>query len=150
MKSLVILSLLALAAPITCDVFFNLVDPGYLYSNPICPKFSVEDFKKCLAKFDDIQFELLQTRAKCCSLTRLKKCALDAIRCGDTTEQVLNEMIEWIIENFKDHSKCQDHHGNFVIVYCLPGNQISSILYYQGLCEDIGKLMKLHLIFTSS
>ena len=128
MKSLLILSLLALALAITYGKLDTLETKNNEVSNSICSGPNPVNLKKCLDEFkaeisssDLKQLEFMQTRAKCCSLTRLKKCALDAIRCGDTTEQVLNE-IEWTIENFKDHSKCQDHHGNFVIVYCLPGN----------------------------
>ena len=123
MKSLVILSLLALAAPITCDIFFTLVDPGNLYSNPICPKFSVEDFKKCLAEFDDIQFELMQTRAKCCTLAHLKKCAVDAIsdHCGDKNEEMLDMVMKGAIKKIPHHRQCQVYDGNVATILCLPG-----------------------------
>ena len=131
MKSLPILSLLAItcwAAPIACGMLDAL---DSMVSNPICAVFGAGDFKKCMDKFeaelsssDDKPLEVLQTRAICCSLTHLRKCVVDVIsdHCGDKSGEVLDMVMRGAIEKIQDHSQCHDYDGNVASIICLPGN----------------------------
>ena len=128
MKSLVILPLLALAAPIACGML-DVLDS--MVSNPICPVFGVKDFKKCMDKFeaelsssDDKPLEVLQTRAICCSLTHLRKCVVNVIsdHCGDKSDEVLDMVMRGAIEKIQDNTHCQVYDCNVASVICFPRN----------------------------
>ena len=127
MKSLMILSL---ALAITYGKLDILETMKTLEPNPCCSTLDMRELVKCLYEFetelsnDDKQFQVIQTRTKCCSLTHLRKCALDVIgdHWGDKTEQVLNFVMKMAIENIKDHIKCENYDGFVATVICLPGN----------------------------
>ena len=138
MKSLVILSLLALAAAITCGKLNTL-------TNAKCVGFDQEDLMKCLAEFEaglssgkDKPLKDAHIQAKCFSLARLRKCLVNSMTkhgCGDRN----NQRLEWLMKDmasmlFKDveEGQCYDYGCNAPLVVDSQGHKIHLIEYSSG------------------
>lgn len=103
-----------------------------IVSDSICPVFSLSDYKKCIKDFEeelisseDQSIEILQSRARCCSFTHLKKCVVDATgqSCGQNSAKAVDMIMKSAFEKAKNAVDCRDYDTDLASFVCLPGKQ---------------------------